>query len=457
MRRLIARQIRIFPALRLAVALTGAGAGVLPVSAGDVRIKTAPASNDLSIGTNWIGSNAPLSGDRAVFDGPLTTTEFVLDNDASWQGIQLLSPGAALTLDAGNLLTLGSSGIDMSAATQSLILNAGVALACDASFNVATTLTLGGTMSLGTHTLTIAGSGVTFITGTPGPLLNGTLAADPLGRLVKSGAGTLTLNADTSLQAITLQAGRLNFVGKNLSQGVITLSGGILDYSTALNFPEAINVAGTATLMHTGQSIISETGNWTGAGAITWLTTLQENEAGQFSSFTGSLLFGASSGSLRLTGSTDHDLSNVNVDLGTATFTWLTNNGGNQSIGALSGGAGTVLRGASTSGTGAYIIGAMNISTTFAGAILNGTGTNATLGLTKVGTGTLTLTSTASAYSGALAIAAGVLATNQTASLGAASSAITLGNNAAGTAGTFRWIGGTLTTSRLLAIETTGT
>ena len=78
-----------------------------------------------------------------------------------------------------------------------------------------------------------------------------------------------------------------------------------------------------------------------------------------------------------------------------------TKNAGSWTFGALSstGATGTL------GGTDNYIVGAKNLSTTYAGNIT----TNATTGLTKNGTGTLTLTGTGNTYTGLTVISAGTL------------------------------------------------
>ena len=326
----------VLSSFRLALAVSGAVAWSVRAEAGDVQIKAAPASNDLSVGTNWIGNAAPSGGVIGRFlMGPLSTSEFVLGGDTAWQGIEVFNPGAGVTVDAGNVLTLGTGGIAMGAVSQGLTMNCGMVLSADQVFNVGTQLSVGGTLSLGSHTLTVTGGGVTMLSGTPGLPLNGSVAGDPSARVVMSGSGTLTLGADSSLLGITVNSGRLNLVGKNLSQGTIMLGGGTLDYSAVSNFLENLQVTGSATLLHTGQVSIAGGGNWTGSGTVTWQTAALELLSGQFDGFNGTLLFGSSAGSLRLTGNTDRNFGNANVDLGTGTFTWLTRDGGNQSIKAL--------------------------------------------------------------------------------------------------------------------------
>src|SRR5439155_11023338 len=84
----------------------------------------------LNLGTSWVGGQAPGSSDTALFDSTLSSanTSLTLGADLSWLGLQLTSPGAPVTINGGNTLTLGASGIDMSSASQSLSLGCGVTL-----------------------------------------------------------------------------------------------------------------------------------------------------------------------------------------------------------------------------------------------------------------------------------------------------------------------------------------
>ena len=86
------------------------------------------------------------------------------------------------------------------------------------------------------------------------------------------------------------------------------------------------------------------------------------------------------------------------------------------SLGALSGSAGSQLRGSDQSGPArdTYLIGALNHDSTFAGSISDGNhATPHTTALTKTGTGTLTLSGTSS-YGGDTAVTAGNLAVSGT-------------------------------------------
>jgi autotransporter-associated beta strand protein len=136
--------------------------------------------------------------------------------------------------------------------------------------------------------------------------------------------------------------------------------------------------------------------------------------------FTGTISMTTNAGSLRFndggssynTGST-----NVTIDIGTGSATFLVRNGGvTIDLGAFTGGPNTKLsgRGSGTSGTVVYSVGGKNLSTTFAGAIING---NNSTSITKVGSGVWTLSGT-NTYTGPTIVSNGVLALSGSGSLG---------------------------------------
>ncbi|MEY4245496.1 MAG: hypothetical protein RLZZ245_3081, partial [Verrucomicrobiota bacterium] len=102
--------------------------------------------DNLNLGTSWALGTAPGTGDVAVWDASVTgASSTLLGSNLSWKGIKIQNPAGPVTLAAGNTLTLGASGIDMSAATQDLTINAGISLLNGSgtqAWNVATGRTL---------------------------------------------------------------------------------------------------------------------------------------------------------------------------------------------------------------------------------------------------------------------------------------------------------------------------
>jgi autotransporter-associated beta strand protein len=132
------------PALAMAAA---AAVAASPAYATD-RSK-ADNSDNLNLQSSWLLGTVPTASDAAVWDSAVTGANTVLlGADLAFGGLRIANPAGAVTIGAGNTLTLGSSGIDMAAASQDLTIGGGVTTAADAAqaWNVATgrTLTLNG-------------------------------------------------------------------------------------------------------------------------------------------------------------------------------------------------------------------------------------------------------------------------------------------------------------------------
>ncbi len=135
----------------------------------------------LNSGLSWNGGNAPAGGDVGVWDATVTAANAsAMGADASWSGIRIANPGGAISIGGGNTLTLGSAGIDMSAATQDLTLANALSLGAPQQWNVAAD-----------RTLTASG------------------AISGAGNVTKTGAGTLILSNSNYAAAITVSQGRL--------------------------------------------------------------------------------------------------------------------------------------------------------------------------------------------------------------------------------------------------------
>lgn len=95
--------------------------------------------NGLNLGTSWALGTAPGTGDVATWSGTYNTagslsSSFSASSPVSWQGIKigslsgtaagLVSIGGTGTAVTGSQITIGSAGIDMSAANQNLVINA---------------------------------------------------------------------------------------------------------------------------------------------------------------------------------------------------------------------------------------------------------------------------------------------------------------------------------------------
>jgi autotransporter-associated beta strand protein len=265
-------------------------------------------------------------------------------------------------------------------------------------------------MDFGTFTASVSGTGA--ITVSSGyTLSNGTLDVSLPLFVIQGGANTLTTISNTLTTkinaggAVRLQSNS----GAMTANGAINLNGGNLilfanNATNAVTVNGAINVLvpSTISVQSPANGPVVHNGNLTGSAALAINNTTGDvarvlQLAGNNSGYSGTITFGGTAGrATRLTSatagssnatwnvSTGHTLqvAGVSVDLGTLT------------------GAGSV---ASSTGTATINVG----SGTFAGVLQNGTGT---LGLTKVGTGTLTL-SGVNTYTGITQVNAGTLFT----------------------------------------------
>ena len=346
---------------------------------------------------DWSG-NAPTASNVGEFGStPLAATlaAMTLGGAVSLAGLQLdNNMNGPLTIAAdGNTLTLGASGIDMSAANQNATLGCLVTLGSAQNWNVVSpeTLTVSGVVTLN-DLLTLNGSGAV------------TLSA------ANTGTGGLTISNGFVTFGNAAAAG-------GASGGTLTLGGGTL-FMNGLNIANAVNVTGN-TLVTNGLTAAQFNGNWTGAGTVTIIegtnSTVTFTATSGLSGFAGTIKMSDLQpivGFIRFSGSASGS-SAATFDLGNGYSVMHTRNGQAVSLGALKGGPNSTIEGArsaTASGT-TYSIGLNNTSTTFYGLMTNGTVTgNSWMALTKVGTGTLTLVGTNNAdATGPTEVSAGTL------------------------------------------------
>lgn len=179
-------------------------------------------TNDLNAGASWSGGTAPAAGDVAVWNGTVTGANLVnLGGALSWQGIRIANPGGLVTINhtAATTLTLGSAGIDLSAATQNLTFgtNAGVVLGANQTWNLARgrTLTLGrATTGSGNLNLSATGSsGAAVISWAPSTGYTGQMTVGPDVQI-----GAATTGSWLGTQAVNLNGGEV-WLSANSSVG----------------------------------------------------------------------------------------------------------------------------------------------------------------------------------------------------------------------------------------------
>ncbi len=431
---------------------------LVPLGAADfVKLQN---TNALNTAAAWSGAAVPGAADVFVWDATYTTpgapaSLSPLGGDTQIAGIRVGAVGGARNAattqvgfqDASSLstLTLGASGINMSAATQAMLIQSRLTLGASQTWNVANantgtnpmTLNVGEDLlflaaaagvpvNLGGFTVTKTGAGVAaFSSGHT--IFNGNFVVNEGTLHIQSGTSRVTtvgsdvafaVNTGGTFQ-IAVQSNDVNFAGR------VTLNaGGSLALNNAqaktLNFSGPVAVAGDSNLIVRAQlsgsnvttTILNFTGDLTGAANLTYLNTSANflRMLGDNSAFTGTLTLNGASG--------NRTLRLDSASSGSAAATWVVNagnsllsNGVEVQLGTL-GGAGSL---GAASGAATFHVGAGS----FPGVIAN---TSGVVSLDKVGPGKLTLTG-ANTYTGATTVTAGTLVTT-TAHSGTASVAV---------------------------------
>ncbi len=432
-------------------------------------IKTNDA-NALNVGGSWVGGVAPGTADVAVFNNTMTSAlNPAIGGNISWQGIKVTNPSAAIgvyntgTGTGGNILTLGSAGVDMSAATQNLTIRARIGLGSDQVWNVASGRSLGvdgwGTsnangllydLDLGGNKLTKSGTGTLNILNGYG-IANGSLQiSEGTVQLAANSTRVTGLASNASIQVdssailsvqnnitTTFSAGGVtkNSVDAVIWNGEVNLNGGRFNISHGTTNGD-LNIGG---------SIIAKSGT---ISEIIYATTSASTSTTQFQRDISAAITGAGTidfkannttrltdritltgdnsgfqGTSRLNGSTASSSRTIRIgsaSAGSAAAAWeiaanntLEVHGVNTQLGSLAG-AGTLKNSSSTAAT--VTVGGSGSSSSFSGVIDAGSGV---LSLVKTGAGTLTLANT-NTFAGKTTISGGTLSINADNRLGAA-------------------------------------
>ena len=178
----------------------------LVITSTAVSVVKANNTNNLNLGTSWVGGLAPDAVKTAVWDSTVTAANTtILGTDVTWGGIAIANPSGPVTINAGNTLTLGAAAIDidLSTATADLTLNCPLALGADSIWEIAPTqtLTVAGPIT-GAFPITKQGNGKTVLS---------------------SGSNSYTGN--TTLTAGTLQLGADNVIPDGIGNGNVSATG----------------------------------------------------------------------------------------------------------------------------------------------------------------------------------------------------------------------------------------
>ena len=409
--------------------LQGGAVDVFPLNSTVVMANAAGAGLDLNGFNQTIGSlsgGGVLGGNVTLGTGTLTIGGSNINTTYSGA----ITGVGGLTLQGTGVFSLGGSNNTYTGTTtvNSGTLRAGVINAFSANSivvmgnnptafldlnNFNTSLaslsgggSLGGTVSLGTGTLTLDGSNINtiysgIITGTGGLTIQGT-GTFQLAGTNNTYLGTTTINRGT------LQSGAVNALSLNSTVVMANAPGAGLDLN---GFDQIIsslsgggvwggNVAlGSGTLTIDGNNInATYSGAITGAGGLTLEGTGIFRLGGTNNTYGGTTT--VNGGTLQAVVANALPM-NSTVVMANVSGATLDLNNFNQSIGSLSGGG--TLGGNVTLGNAILTLGGNNANTTYSGSI-SGTG-----GITKMGTGVFTLAGANNTYLGTTTIDQGTL------------------------------------------------
>lgn len=391
----------------------GAGGGTLTLdnmgatanltdSQGSHTISAPVAVTDFGVNVNIVnaGDSLTISGGLSG-DGTITTLgagTLVLPTANPLYTGTVSATAGALTLGDANALSAGGLG-----AGGAINFAAGIG-----TFNLGT-LSGGGAITLAD----IAAQPVALnVSGSSNTTYSGQLSGP--GSLVRSGTGTLTLSGSNSYTGGTVIDSGTIKIGSNAnafggSTGSLTMNGGMLSMNNAsLSTPLNVPDGATATIQFGNNGDVLA-GAITGSGTILISNTgaagtVEPQLDADNTGFTGTI--NVTNGS-EVRFKTDTSAGqNVNWVLsgtnGTVGSTIGISSTGSitVSLGALTGDATSVVygyKGGSGASAQTYSIGSLNTDTTFAGTIMDGTGSSSSTNKTNInkeGTGTLTLTGT---------------------------------------------------------------
>jgi autotransporter-associated beta strand protein len=246
-----------------------------------VPIVKANNSDNLNLGSSWVGGTAPSAGDVARWNSTVTSANTtVLGADTTWAGLVIENPAGPVTIGAGNILTLGAADtdIDLRTATADLTLNCGLALSDANNWDVAAgrTLTVGGGVS-GGFSITKKGDGTAILSGTNTYTGNTAVSAGLLklaaAEVIPNGTGTgnVSVGGTLDLNGFSETINGLNGSGivDNVAGGpAVTLTVGDNDASSTFS-GILQNSVGTLNLVKTGSGVVALGGVNTITGSVT--------------------------------------------------------------------------------------------------------------------------------------------------------------------------------------------
>jgi autotransporter-associated beta strand protein len=413
--------------------------GVQPLLAQDIN--KANNNDALNLGSSWQGGSAPGSLNVAVWGSAISANRnTVLGGDMSWAGIRVgaTSGGTLMSITGTNTLTLGSSGIDMTAANSNMTITSNMILGSAQTWNVAAgrsliaqtgTISGSGALSLtgsGTITMnsnvnnysggTTLSGGVNVIVGATGtthtPFGSGAVTISGNATILGSSAGTryimnpLILNGDLTVGTTSLTSSNFQLLGGiDVGSGTRTIS--IVNNAAPSSSAPGLYISPAGPINGTGTLVLAN-GN-AGANPETWvrwgttgtyaMTANLTIDSGVTVFFNASNMFSNSS-ALTVNSGGIFDISNK----GGAAY--------NQTVKSLAG-AGLVTTNKISGGLSVLTIdgGSTTGTTTFTGNITSGTTPGASIAIIKSGSTTQVFAGSNS-YIGQTQVNAGTLLVN---------------------------------------------
>jgi rhamnogalacturonan endolyase len=386
---------------------------------------------------------APFSGPPAIYwINPITSSAQGWNVNSNWSngtafpnGVQAAAIvnsaiGANQTINLNQTITVGNLSLGAAGGAFNITNNLGalvfdntpgqaslVELPASKGDTISSAVTLNTSLSVSNasaNPLTVSG----VISGTNG--------------MVLQGPGTLTLSGNNTFSGgLSANGGTLQLNGTtSAGNNVIALNGGATLYENNVAIANTISNTGTNTWTAYNSGTSYPAAALAGSGLL-YLNIIGAgvfSPGGDWSQFSGTIAWPAGNNAgCRFYGTLG--CAGAVWNLGTGTGNIYNRNGGvTVSFGALTGGPGTGISGASAAtATTTYSIGALNLNSTFNGRISDGGGATA---LVKIGTGILALTGT-NAYSGGTIVSGGTLLVNNVAGSGTGSGAVAVNSGGA--------------------------
>lgn len=227
-------------------------------AAGAGTIQKANNTTNLNLPASWTGGVVPGANDVASWNSTVAAANStLLGGNLTWNGISITNPGGPVTIAAGNTLTLGSSGIDMSAATQNLSISSWLTLAGSTgqSWHIAT----GTTLALGTGVFTRSAGATLIASGGAG-----TISTTNIANTLDIVGPWAAVNTSGAYNFATITAGNLVAYTAATQLTANTPFGGMPTGGTpTINY----DLTSTATYATFGTARFANTVRYTGAGS----------------------------------------------------------------------------------------------------------------------------------------------------------------------------------------------